>query len=112
MLKLFEDAEAFLRMLTSISENSFLISGTIHSRWQSHSHLILDPGSAYYDDVGGGFAPSEVIVKSRFRMHDQVDVALDFMQYIRTFGQRFLYLTFLKVLMPHHGLYKRPESEM
>ena len=29
-------------------------------------------------------------------------VAVDFMQNIRTFGQKFLYLTFLKVLMLHH----------
>ena len=67
-----------------------------------------------------------MIVKCRFRIQDQVAVAVDFMQNIRTFGQKFLYLTFLKVLifdiwtkvlifdiflkflkvlMPHHGLY-------
>ena len=58
-----EDAEAFLRMLTSISKESFLISGTIHSH--SHSHLILDlhfmitsegakpsPTSSQYADPG------------------------------------------------------------
>ena len=67
-------------MLTSISENSFLISGTIHSHCHSHSHshLILDTGSAYYDDVGGGFAPSGVIIKCRSRIQDQVAVAVDF----------------------------------
>ena len=27
-----------------------------------HSHLILDPGSACYDDFGGGEAASEVII--------------------------------------------------
>ena len=47
-------------------------SGTIHS----HSHLILDPGSAYYDDAGGGFAPSSVIGVGRSRIHDQVAVAV------------------------------------
>ena len=26
----------------------------------SHRHSHLDPGSAYYDDAGGGFAPSSV----------------------------------------------------
>ena len=42
----------------------------------SHSHLILDPGSAYYDDAGGGFAPSSVIGVGRSRIHDQVAVAV------------------------------------
>ena len=52
--------------------------------WEaSHSPLILDPGSAYYDDAGGAFVPSEVIVKCRFRIQDQVAVAVDFMQNIR-----------------------------
>ena len=37
----------------------------------SHSHLILDPESACYDDFEGGFAPSEVIVKCRFGIKDQ-----------------------------------------
>ena len=64
-------------MLTSISKNSFLISGTIHSHCQGHSHLILDPGSAYYDDFGGDFAPSEVIIKCRSRIQDQVAMAVD-----------------------------------
>ena len=50
----------------------------------SHSCLILDPESAYYDDFEGGFAPLEVIVKCRFRIQDQVAVAVDFMQNIRT----------------------------
>ena len=71
----------------------------------------MDPESAYYGDFGGGFAPSEVIVKSRFRIHDQVAVAVDFMQNVRTFGQKFLYLTFLKVLVPHHGLYGKKTFE-
>ena len=62
----------------------------------------MDPESAYYDHLRGGEAPSEVAVVSRFRIHDQVAVAVDFMQNIRTFGQKFLYLTFLKVLMLHH----------
>ena len=55
----------------------------------SHSHLILDPESACYVDFGGGFAPSEVIVKCRSRFHNQVAVAVDLMQNIRTFGQKF-----------------------
>ena len=42
----------------------------------SHSHLILDPGSACYDDAGGGFAPSSVIGVGRFRIQDQVAVAV------------------------------------
>ena len=42
----------------------------------SHSHLILDPGSAYYDDAGGGFAPSSVIGVGRSRIQDQVAVAV------------------------------------
>ena len=36
----------------------------------------MDPGSAYYDDVGGGFAPSEVIIICRSRIQDQVAVAV------------------------------------
>ena len=47
-------------------------SGTIHS----HSHLILDPGSAFYDHVRGGEAPSNVIVVCRSRIQDQVAVAV------------------------------------
>ena len=42
----------------------------------SHSQLFLDPGSAYYDDAGGGFAPSSVIGVSRSRIQDQVAVAV------------------------------------
>ena len=38
--------------------------------------MIMDPGSAYYDDVGGGFTPSEVIVKCRSRNHDQMAVCV------------------------------------
>ena len=66
----------------------------------------MDPESACYDDFGGGFAPSEVIVKCRFRIQDQVAVAVDFMQNIRTFGQKFLYLTKIEVLIPHHAFYQ------
>ena len=36
----------------------------------------MDPGSAYYDDAGGGFAPSSVIGVGRSRIHDQVAVAV------------------------------------
>ena len=53
-----------------MSKSSYILH-KIHS----HSHLILVPESAYYDDIGGGFAPSEVIVKCRFRIQDQVAVA-------------------------------------
>ena len=79
-------------MLTSISKNSFLISGTIHSHCHSHSHLILDPGSAYYDDVGGVLALSEVIIKCISRIHGQmaVSVAVDCALRLRTFAQKFL----------------------
>ena len=42
----------------------------------SHNHLILDPGSAYYDDAGGGFAPSTVTRVCRSRIQDQVAVAV------------------------------------
>ena len=40
------------------------------------AHLILDPGSAYYDDAGGGFAPSSVNGVCRSRIQDQVAVAV------------------------------------
>ena len=42
----------------------------------SHSHSHLDPGSAYYDDAGGGFAPSSVIGVGRSRIQTQVAVAV------------------------------------
>ena len=54
----------------------------------------MDPGSAYYDDVGGGEAPSEVIIKCRSRIQDQmavsVVVAVDCALRLRTFAQKFL----------------------
>ena len=54
----------------------------------------MDAGSAYYDDVGGGFAPSEVITKCRSRIDDQmavsVAVAVDCAPRLRTFAQKFL----------------------
>ena len=53
-----------------------------------------------------GCGPSEVIVICRFRIQDQVAVAVDFMQNIRTFGQKFLYLTKIEVLIPHHAFYQ------
>ena len=67
----------------------------------------MDPESAYYDHLRGGEAPSEVAVVSRFRIHDQVAVAVDFMQNIRTFVQKLLYLTKTKALVPHHALYRQ-----
>ena len=39
-------------------------------------HLIMDPGSVYYNDVGEGLAPSEVIIKCRSRIMDQVAMAM------------------------------------
>ena len=42
----------------------------------SHSHLILDPGSAYYDDAGGGFAPSSVNGVCRSKIQVAVAVAV------------------------------------
>ena len=42
----------------------------------SHSHLILDPGSAYPVHARGGEAPSSVIVVCRSRIQDQVAVAV------------------------------------
>ena len=67
-----------------------------------HSQLILDPESACYDHFRGGEAPSEVVVVSRFRIQDQVAVAVDFMQNTRTFGQKLFYLTKIEVRIPHH----------
>ena len=84
-----------------LSKSSYILL-KIHS----HSHLILDPESACYDEFGGVFAPLEVIVKCRFRIQDQVAVAVDFMQNIRTFGQKFLYLTKIEVPIPHHAFYQ------
>ena len=69
----------------------------------NHSHLILDPESACYDDFGGCFALSEVIVNCRLRIQDHMAVAVDFMQNIRTFGQKFLYLTKIEVIIPRHA---------
>ena len=68
--------------------------------------MNLDPESALYDHFRGGEAPSQVVVASRLRIQDQVTVAVDFMQNVRTFGQKFLYLTKIEVLIPHHRLYR------
>ena len=64
------------RSKTKTFVQKFLISGTIHSHSNSHNHLILDPGSACYDDAGGGFAPSSVTGACRSRIQDQVAVAV------------------------------------
>ena len=72
----------------------------------SHSHLILDPESAFDDHFRGADGPSEVVVASTFRIQVQVAVAVDFMQNIRTFGQKFLYLTKIEILIPHHAFYQ------
>ena len=42
----------------------------------SHSHMILDPGSAYPGHARGGEAPSSVIVVCRSRIQAQVAVAV------------------------------------
>ena len=91
----------FCQIYELLSKSSYILH-KIHS----HSHPILGPESACYDDFGGGFAPLEVIAKFRFRIQDQVAVAVDFKQNIRTFGQKFLYLTKIEVLIPHHELYQ------
>ena len=91
----------FVKIQELWSQSSYILH-KIHS----HSHLILDPESAFYDHFRGGEAPSEVVVASRFRIQDQVAVAVDFMQNIRTFGQKFLYLTKIEVLIPHHAFYQ------
>ena len=62
----------FVKIQELWSQSSYILH-KIHS----HSHLILDPESAYDDDLGGGFAPSEVIIKCRFRIQNQVVVAVD-----------------------------------
>ena len=92
-------------IFVNISELWSQSSYSLHNI-HSHSHLILDPESAFDDDLRGGFASSEVIVKCRFRIQDQVAVAVDFTQNIRTFGQKFLYLTKIEVLIPHHAFYQ------
>ena len=50
-----------------------------------------------------------MIVKCRFGIQDQVAVAVDVMQNMRILGQKFLYLTKIEVLMPHHALYEKIE---
>ena len=68
--------------------------------FDSHSHclLILDPGSAYYDDFGGGFAPSEVIIKCRYRIKDQEAVAVA----IKKINKNDLSYTCTLILVPNH----------
>ena len=89
----------FCQIKELLSKSSYILL-KIHS----HSHLILDPESAFYNHFRRGEAPSKVVVVSRFRIQDELDVAVDFMQNIRTFGQKFLYLTNVEVFTPHHGL--------
>ena len=80
-------------ILPAVSERS-KPEGTIHGHSHRHSHLIMDPGSAFYDHFRGGFAPSDVIVECRCRIHDQmavsVAVAVDCALRLRTFAQKFL----------------------
>ena len=79
---------------------SFYVLHKIHS----HSQLILDPESAFYDHFRGGEAPSEVVVASRFRIQDQVAVAVDFMQNIRTLWPMFLHFDKSIILVPQNAL--------
>ena len=88
----------FCQIQELLSQGSYILH-KIHS----HSHLILDPEFAYYDDLGGGFAPSELIVQCRFSIQAQVAVAVEFVQNTRTFGQKFLYLTKIEVFIPHRA---------
>ena len=74
---------------------------------QIHSRLILYPESAFHDHFQGGEAPSEVVVVSRFRIQDQVAVAVDFIYNVGTFEQKFLCLKKIEVLIPHHAFYPR-----
>ena len=69
----------FFKIWELLSKSSYILH-EIHS----HSHLILDPESAYDDDLGAGFGPLEVTVKCRFRIQNQVAVSVDFMQTVRT----------------------------
>ena len=46
----------------------YSISNVIPSQSHSHSHLILDPGSAFYGHIRGREFPSEVVVAFRFRI--------------------------------------------
>ena len=96
-------------MLELLSNISYMLH-KIHS----HCHLILDPKSAY-DDFGRVFTPLEVIVKCRFTpsfgIQDQVAMAMDFMQNIRTFlmsnirtFDKVLAFDKDKVLVTHHPL--------
>ena len=69
----FRGEEVPLEVLKLCLVSKFFLGGT-HSH--SHSHLILDPGSAYPDHARGGEAPSSVIVVCRSRIQDQVAVAV------------------------------------
>ena len=63
-----------------------------------YCHLIHDPGSAYYDDFGGGFAPSEVIIKCRSRIKDQEAMAVA----VKKFNKNDLSYTCTLILIPNH----------
>ena len=70
-----------LRKIKELLSKSSYILHKIHS----HSHLFLDSESAFYDHFRGGEAPSEVVVSSRFRIQDQVAVAVDFFAKCKNF---------------------------
>ena len=57
-------------------KNLFVRPATATAPPHSHSHGHLDLGSAYYDDAGGGFAPSSVIGVGRSRIQVAVAVAV------------------------------------
>ena len=71
----FRGEEVPLEVLKLCLVSKFFWGGT-HRNSHSHSHLILDPGSAYPDHARGGEAPSSVIVVCRSRIQDQVAVAV------------------------------------
>ena len=56
------------------------------SHSHGHSHLILDPGSACYDDAGGGFPPSSVNGVCRSRIQVAVAVAVAVAGLTKKFG--------------------------
>ena len=62
----------FVKIYELWSQSSYMLH-KIHS----HSHLILDPESALYDNFEWGAAPSEVVVRCRSRIQDQVAVGVD-----------------------------------
>ena len=83
-----QELNFFVRYKSFLSKGAYVLR-EIHS----HSYLILDPESAFYDHFRGGEAPSDVIVVCRSRIHDQmavsVAVTVDRALRLRTFVQMF-----------------------